>query len=399
MSADRPFDDLRRRRPDRRHSRPRSRVRAALPARDRARAADAPSSRRARPRARGLSAGASAAAAARPLPGRLLLRLDAARARAAWRRGSSAARCSCRPPTARPPPAAMIAAMPRARRRSRSCTTAPARTWRWGVATALLDAGPRAGPGRAVRGRRGLAAHGGRRRSSRALLLLSNLFRDQLDRYGELELLADRWAELVARARRARAALRAERRRPAGGRPRPRARGRRLLRRGGRLPGAARSSQHAADSKHCRNCGARLRLRGRLPRPPRPLPLPELRARAARARRSSADRVELRRDDAARDVDPAHARRARSTCASPSPASTTSTTPSRPRPRRSSWASRWTTSARRSRASAARSGASRRSRWTAAPVLDPAGQEPRRRQRGAAHADARGRRSSTSGWR
>ena len=30
------------------------------------------------------------------------------------------------------------------------------------------------------------------------LLLLSNLFRDQLDRYGELELLADRWAELTA---------------------------------------------------------------------------------------------------------------------------------------------------------------------------------------------------------
>ena len=30
------------------------------------------------------------------------------------------------------------------------------------------------------------------------LLLLANLFRDQLDRYGELELIADRWAELVA---------------------------------------------------------------------------------------------------------------------------------------------------------------------------------------------------------
>ena len=29
------------------------------------------------------------------------------------------------------------------------------------------------------------------------LLLLANLFRDQLDRYGELELLADRWAEVV----------------------------------------------------------------------------------------------------------------------------------------------------------------------------------------------------------
>ena len=29
-------------------------------------------------------------------------------------------------------------------------------------------------------------------------MLLANLFRDQLDRYGELELLADRWAEVVA---------------------------------------------------------------------------------------------------------------------------------------------------------------------------------------------------------
>jgi lipid II isoglutaminyl synthase (glutamine-hydrolysing) len=30
------------------------------------------------------------------------------------------------------------------------------------------------------------------------LIVLGNLFRDQLDRYGELETLADRWAELVA---------------------------------------------------------------------------------------------------------------------------------------------------------------------------------------------------------
>ena len=48
------------------------------------------------------------------------------------------------------------------------------------------------------------------------------------------------------------------------------------------LPGM----QHAADSKHCRNCGARLRLRGDLPRPHGPLPLPQLRPRAARRRRS-----------------------------------------------------------------------------------------------------------------
>ena len=53
--------------------------------------------------------------------------------------------------------------------------------------------------------------------------LLSNLFRDQLDRYGELELLADRWAELVAAEAAPAARVRAQRRRPAGGRPRPRA--------------------------------------------------------------------------------------------------------------------------------------------------------------------------------
>jgi UDP-N-acetylmuramyl tripeptide synthase len=67
----------------------------------------------------------------------------------------------------------------------------------WGVATALLDAGRRPGE-------LGLfevdeawlptVAHALHPR----LYVLSNLFRDQLDRYGELELLADRWAELVA---------------------------------------------------------------------------------------------------------------------------------------------------------------------------------------------------------
>ena len=31
-------------------------------------------------------------------------------------------------------------------------------------------------------------------------MLLGNLFRDQLDRYGELETIADRWAAVVAGA-------------------------------------------------------------------------------------------------------------------------------------------------------------------------------------------------------
>src|SRR3954469_11940359 len=80
----------------------------------------------------------------------------------------------------------------------------------WGVATALLDAGREPGElglfevdeawlqpvARALRPR---------------TYLLSNLFRDQLDRYGELELLADRWAETVAKeAGRARFVLNAD---------------------------------------------------------------------------------------------------------------------------------------------------------------------------------------------
>jgi lipid II isoglutaminyl synthase (glutamine-hydrolysing) len=85
------------------------------------------------------------------------------------------------------------------------------------------------------------------------LIVLGNLFRDQLDRYGELELLADRWAELVAeRAGSARFVLNADDPLVADlGRDRP----------GVVYFGVADDSQalpelqHAADSKHCRNCG------------------------------------------------------------------------------------------------------------------------------------------------
>ncbi len=93
-------------------------------------------------------------------------------------------------------------------------------------------------------------------------LLLANLFRDQLDRYGELETIADRWAEVAAaHARRADP----QRRRPDRGRPGPRPCPRR--RRGGGRAGstyfgveddgvAMAGMQHAADAKHCRRCGA-----------------------------------------------------------------------------------------------------------------------------------------------
>ncbi|MEA2401351.1 MAG: hypothetical protein QOK00_1754 [Thermoleophilaceae bacterium] len=122
----------------------------------------------------------------------------------------------------------------------------------WGVATALLDADGGAG-------QLGLFEVDEAWLPSVAdqvhprLLLLSNLFRDQLDRYGELELLADRWAELVERLDGgARFVLNADDPLVAD-----LGRGRQGVTYFGveddsqALPGM----QHAADSKHCRNCG------------------------------------------------------------------------------------------------------------------------------------------------
>ncbi|MGZ4202249.1 MAG: Mur ligase family protein, partial [Thermoleophilaceae bacterium] len=61
----------------------------------------------------------------------------------------------------------------------------------WGVATALLDAGREPGQiGLFEVDEAWLAPVA--RELDPSLVLLSNLFRDQLDRYGELELLADR---------------------------------------------------------------------------------------------------------------------------------------------------------------------------------------------------------------
>jgi UDP-N-acetylmuramyl tripeptide synthase len=83
-------------------------------------------------------------------------------------------------------------------------------------------------------------------------LLLSNLFRDQLDRYGELETIADRWAAVVA-ARAGRSALVLNADDP-------------LVADLGRDSDALYFGvdddamaqpelQHASDSKHCRRCG------------------------------------------------------------------------------------------------------------------------------------------------
>jgi UDP-N-acetylmuramyl tripeptide synthase len=93
-------------------------------------------------------------------------------------------------------------------------------------------------------------------------LLLANLFRDQLDRYGELETIADRWAAAVAAAPATQLVLNADDPLVADlGQPR---------RAGGEATAAVtyfgvqddavalRGMAHAADSKHCRRCGAPL---------------------------------------------------------------------------------------------------------------------------------------------
>jgi lipid II isoglutaminyl synthase (glutamine-hydrolysing) len=122
----------------------------------------------------------------------------------------------------------------------------------WGVATALLDARPGSG-------QLGLfeVDEAWLPRVARSLrpgtYLLANLFRDQLDRYGELESLAEGWAELVAeQAGAARFVLNADDPLVADlGRGRE----------GVVYFGVDDDSQalpelqHAADSKHCRSCG------------------------------------------------------------------------------------------------------------------------------------------------
>ncbi len=84
-------------------------------------------------------------------------------------------------------------------------------------------------------------------------LLLANLFRDQLDRYGELDTIADRWAGLVGRIPETQLVLNADD---------P------LVADLGRVRGdatyfgvqdvsvARTELQHASDSTHCRTCGA-----------------------------------------------------------------------------------------------------------------------------------------------
>jgi UDP-N-acetylmuramyl tripeptide synthase len=123
----------------------------------------------------------------------------------------------------------------------------------WGVATALLDAGRATSEIGLFEVDEAWLAPVARALDAR-LFLLSNLFRDQLDRYGELDEVADGWAELVAeRDGRSRFVLNADDPLVADlGRERAGVTYFGLEDDEQRLP----ELQHAADSKRCRNCGA-----------------------------------------------------------------------------------------------------------------------------------------------
>jgi UDP-N-acetylmuramyl tripeptide synthase len=122
----------------------------------------------------------------------------------------------------------------------------------WGVATALLDAGRQKGELGLFEVDEAWLPQVSEQLDPRALILC-NLFRDQLDRYGELELIADRWAELVA-ARDGRSAfvLNADDPLVADlGRERSNVTYFGVEDDSLALP----ELQHASDSKHCRRCG------------------------------------------------------------------------------------------------------------------------------------------------
>ncbi|HWW68032.1 MAG TPA: Mur ligase family protein [Solirubrobacterales bacterium] len=203
-------------------------------------------------RAIGAASRASGRGGGTTLPGRVLLRLDPeaiARLGAGLDRGTTIVSATNGKTTT----AGMIAAMLGADGREPVHNRAGS-NMTWGVATALLE----------QRGREGLFEVDEAwlprvaEQLDPSLIVLGNLFRDQLDRYGEMEALADEWAGVVAeRAGTARFVLNADDPliadlgRDAEEHPRE----------GVVYFGIDDASQaldelqHAFDAKHCRRCG------------------------------------------------------------------------------------------------------------------------------------------------
>jgi lipid II isoglutaminyl synthase (glutamine-hydrolysing) len=203
-------------------------------------------------RAIGAASRASGRGGGTTLPGRVLLRLEPeaiARLGRGLETGSTIVSATNGKTTTAGMIAAILAAEGRAPVHNRAGSNMT-----WGVATALLE----------QRGREGLfevdeawlPRVAGQLDPS--LIVLGNLFRDQLDRYGEIEALADEWARTVAdRAGRTDFALNADDPLIADlGRDSDGERRDGVLYFGIEDPAQALPQlQHAFDAKHCRRCG------------------------------------------------------------------------------------------------------------------------------------------------
>lgn len=186
------------------------------------------------------------------LPGRVLLRLEPqaiARLGAGLDRGTTIVSATNGKTTTAGMIAAILAADGRHPVHNRAGSNMT-----WGVATALLE----------QRGHEGLFEVDEAwlprvtEQLSPSLIVLGNLFRDQLDRYGEMEALADEWAKTVAaRTGRTRFVLNADDPLIADlGRDPEGARREGVLYFGIEDPSQALPElQHAFDAKHCRRCG------------------------------------------------------------------------------------------------------------------------------------------------
>jgi UDP-N-acetylmuramyl tripeptide synthase len=203
-------------------------------------------------RAAGAASRASGRGGGTTLPGRLLLRLEPtaiARLGAGLDRGATLVSATNGKTTTAGMLAALLAADGRHPVHNRAGSNMT-----WGIATALLE----------QRGREGLfevdeawlppvAAQ-----LDPSLIVLGNLFRDQLDRYGETEALADEWGKTVAeRAGRSRFVLVADDPLVADlGRDAEDRRREGVVYFGVDDPAQALPElQHAFDAKHCRRCG------------------------------------------------------------------------------------------------------------------------------------------------
>jgi UDP-N-acetylmuramyl tripeptide synthase len=203
-------------------------------------------------RAIGAASRASGRGGGTTLPGRVLLRLEPeaiARLGAGLDRGTTIVSATNGKTTTAGMIAAVLAADGRHPVHNRAGSNMT-----WGVATALLE----------QRGREGLFEVDEAwlprvaEQLDPSLIVLGNLFRDQLDRYGELEALAEEWARTVAaRAGRTGLALNADDPLIADlGREADGTRREGVLYFGIEDPSQALPElQHAFDAKHCRRCG------------------------------------------------------------------------------------------------------------------------------------------------